>query len=59
MGKQTTEVTIKILQSKQRTETVLVDQMDIHPDTRYTPPKYRFSLQTQIFILLLHNNLEH
>jgi hypothetical protein len=43
MGKLTTEATIKIWQSRQATELLLADYMESHPNTRYTPPKYRFS----------------
>jgi len=43
MGKMTTEATIKIWQSRQCTELELANYMDLHPDIRYTPPKYRFS----------------
>jgi len=43
MGKLTTDATIKIWQLRQCTEFELADYMDLHPDKRYIPPKYRFS----------------
>jgi len=43
MGKLTTEAKIKIWQSRQCTELELADYMDLLPNTRYTPSKYRYS----------------
>ena len=51
IGKLTTETTTKIWQSRQRTEVDLADYMELHPDPSYTPPKYRFSPNTEFSTL--------